>query len=157
MIKPLTGADQPAVHRFQDSGSVAQLCSQSPSCSDCPDPYRGPTLLQDVAIMHWNGCRVGGPTVQHQTCGASICKAGTGGVGQRASSSEQGGWKLIWPTLYFPRSSPIPVCMPRRLSAHGRLLGSFLWLHLFACRSEEHREESDQLPRGQVARAGLVL
>ena len=67
-------------------------------------------MLQDVAIMHWNGCRVGGPTVQHQTCGASICKSGTGGVGQRASSSEQGGWKLIWPTLYFPRSSPIPVC-----------------------------------------------
>ena len=60
--------------------------------------------------MHWNGCRVGSPTVQHQTCGASICKAVMGGVGQRASSSEQGGWKLIWPTLYSPRSSPIPVC-----------------------------------------------
>ena len=67
-------------------------------------------MLQDVAIMHWNGRCVGGPTIQHQTCGASVCKAGMGGVGQRASSSEQGGWKLIWPTLHFPRSSPIPVC-----------------------------------------------
>lgn len=30
-----------------------------------PDPCRDPTLLQDVAIMHWNGGGVGGPTVQH--------------------------------------------------------------------------------------------
>lgn len=43
-----------------------------------------------------------------------FAKAGMGGVGQRASSSEQGGWKLIWPTLHFPRSSPIPVCKSLR-------------------------------------------
>ena len=76
-----------------------------------PDPCRGPTLLQDVAIVHWNGRGVGGPTVQHQTCGASICKAGVGWVGQRDSSSKRGlGPKSGLVTLFFPGSSPFPVC-----------------------------------------------
>lgn len=61
-----------------------------PGPSRCPRPYQGPTLLQDVAIMHWNGRCVGGPLSSTRFCGAVSFKAGMGGVGQRASSSEQG-------------------------------------------------------------------
>lgn len=77
--------------------------------------------------MHWNGCGVGGPTVQHQACGASICKAGMGWVGQRDSSSRCRGKDpgLIWSLSAILRSSPFPVCrflLVRDPFAGGKLL-----------------------------------
>lgn len=76
-----------------------------------PNPCRGPTLLQDVAIMHWNGRGVGGPTVQHQTCGASICKAGVGwAVKETAAANEGAGPESGLVALCSPGSSPLPVC-----------------------------------------------
>lgn len=56
-----------------------------------PDPCPGTTLLEDIAIMHWDGRGVGSPTVQHEACGASICKAGRGWVKETTAAREGSG------------------------------------------------------------------
>lgn len=69
-------------------GGVRGWIPPPPPTKASPTPVEAPTLLQDVAIMYWNGCGVGGPTVQHQARGTSVCKAGVGWVGQRDSSNK---------------------------------------------------------------------
>lgn len=53
------------------------------------EPPQGPTLLEDIAIVYWDGCSMGGPTVQHQACGTSICKAAMGWVKETVADSER--------------------------------------------------------------------